>query len=177
MADWSRTTPEAFLESHRPATRGIVMVDAMMPGMGGWALMDRLRVDGYCLPAILITGQGDVGMAVRALRTGAADFIEKPISEQELPASIDRAWERIRDSVKPSASRSDATTRLAGLTARQRLIMDLVLAAQPSKIIAADLGISQRTVEKHRAEIMRKTGSKSLSELIRLSVWSKNDIV
>jgi CheY-like chemotaxis protein len=65
MADWSRTTPEAFLESYRPATRGIVMVDAMMPGMGGWALMDRLRVDGYCLPAILITGQGDVGMAVR----------------------------------------------------------------------------------------------------------------
>jgi two-component system CheB/CheR fusion protein len=104
------------------------------------------------------------------MRAGAADFIEKPIHRKELFASIERALEHIRDSGKPSVRQEVAAMRLAGLTARQRQIMELVLAGHPSKNIAADLGISQRTVENHRAAVMKKTGSHSLSALIRLAL-------
>jgi two-component system, chemotaxis family, CheB/CheR fusion protein len=100
------------------------------------------------------------------------DFIEKPVGGDELLASIDHALEQMRDSAKLSAWREAAAARLAGLTARQRQILDLVLAGQPSKNIAADLGISQRTVENHRNAIMRKTGSKSLPALVRLALAS-----
>ena len=118
----------------------------------------------------MITGQGDVPMAVEAMRAGAADFIEKPIGRGELFASIEHALEQIRDADKLSAWQEAAVARLAGLTARQRQIMELVLAGHPSKNIAADLGVSQRTVENHRAAIMKKTGSHSLSALIRLAL-------
>ena len=153
-----------------PAGEGCLLVDARMPGMGGLELLQRLKGDGSRLPAIMITGQGDVPMAVEAMKAGAADFIEKPIRRDELLASIERALEQTRDSAKLSARREAAATRLAGLTARQRQIMDLVLAGHPSKNIAADLGISQRTVENHRAAVMKKTGSRSLSALIRLAL-------
>jgi two-component system CheB/CheR fusion protein len=161
---------EAFLEAYRPGRVGCLLVDARMPGMSGLDLLQRLKNEGTRLPAIMITGQGDVPMAVEAMKAGAADFIEKPIRRGELFASIDRALEQTRDSAKVSLSREAAATRLAGLTARQRQIMELVLAGYPSKNIAADLGISQRTVENHRAAVMKKTGSHSLSALIRLAL-------
>jgi len=161
---------EAFLEGYRPGRVGCLLVDAQMPGMSGLDLLQRLKNEGTRLPAIMITGQGDVPMAVEAMRAGAADFIEKPIRRDELFASIERALEQTRDSAKVSVSREAAATRLAGLTARQRQIMELVLAGHPSKNIAADLGISQRTVENHRAAVMKKTGSHSLSGLIRLAL-------
>jgi two-component system CheB/CheR fusion protein len=110
-----------------------------------------------------------VALAVQAMKAGAADFIEKPIGGEELMASIDRAVERSRDSALGAAWKDDATARMSGLTARQREIMNLVLAGHPSKNIAADLRISQRTVENHRAAIMRKTGSKSIPALARLA--------
>jgi two-component system CheB/CheR fusion protein len=141
-----------------------------MPGISGLDLLQRLKNKGTRLPAIMITGQGDVPMAVEAMKAGAADFIEKPIRRDELFASIDRALEQTRDSAKVSVSREAAATRLSGLSARQRQIMELVLAGHPSKNIAADLGISQRTVENHRAAVMKKTGSHSLSALIRLAL-------
>jgi two-component system, chemotaxis family, CheB/CheR fusion protein len=159
---------EAFLEAYRPGREGCLLVDARMPGMGGLALLQRLQSEGNRLPAIMITGQGDVPMAVEAMKAGAADFIEKPVGPDELFASIERALEHTKDSTKLAARREVAATRLAGLTARQRQIMELVLAGHPSKNIAADLGISQRTVENHRAAVMKKTGSHSLSALIRL---------
>jgi two-component system CheB/CheR fusion protein len=161
---------EAFLAAHRPDARGVLLVDAMMPGMGGLALLERLKATGYQLPAIVITGDGDVSMAVAALRAGALDFIEKPVGEKELLASIDRTLARFRQVARPSSQTAESATRLADLTARQRRILDMVLAGQPSKIIASELGISQRTVEGHRAAIMKKTGAKSLSELVRLAV-------
>ena len=161
---------EAFLEAYRPGREGCLLVDARMPGMGGLALLQRLQSEGTRLPAIMITGQGDVPMAVAAMRAGAADFIEKPVSRDELFASIERALEHTRDSTKLAVQQEVAATRLAGLTARQRQIMELVLAGHPSKNIAADLGISQRTVENHRAAVMKKTGSHSLSALIRLAL-------
>ena len=161
---------EAFLDAYRPGSEGCLLVDARMPGMGGLALLQRLKGEGSRLASIMITGQGDVPMAVEAMRAGAADFIEKPIRRNELFASIEHALEHIRDSAKLSVRREAAATRLAGLTARQRQIMELVLAGHPSKNIAADLGISQRTVENHRAAVMKKTGSHSLSALIRLAL-------
>jgi two-component system, chemotaxis family, CheB/CheR fusion protein len=161
---------EAFLEAYRPGREGCLLVDAQMPGMGGLALLQRLKSEGNRLSAIMITGQGDVPMAVEAMRAGAADFIEKPVRRDELFTSIEHALEHTRDSAKLSVRREAAATRLAGLTARQHQIMELVLAGHPSKNIAADLGISQRTVENHRAAVMKKTGSHSLSALIRLAL-------
>ena len=161
---------EAFLEVYRSGRRGCLLVDARMPGMGGLELLQRLRSEPHRLPAIMITGHGDVAMAVRAMKAGAADFIEKPIGYQELLASVERATEQADNTAKLSAWRETAASSLAGLTARQRQIMDLVLAGHPSKNIAADLGVSQRTVENHRAAIMKKTGSRSIPALIRLAL-------
>jgi two-component system CheB/CheR fusion protein len=141
-----------------------------MPGMTGLELIQRLTADGRSLPTIMITGNGDVPMAVEAMKAGAADFIEKPIGHVELLASIERALNQNGDVANASGSRDIAVSRVASLTARQREIMDLVLAGHPSKNIAADLGISQRTVDNHRAAIMKKTGSKSLPALIRLAI-------
>jgi two-component system CheB/CheR fusion protein len=163
---------EAFLKAYHPGTEGCLLVDAVMPGMSGFALLQRLKDKGYRLPAIMITGNGDVHMAVRAMQAGAVDFFEKPVSSDELLASIDHALEQMRDSAKLSAWREAAAARLAGLTARERQILDLVLAGHPSKNIAADLGISQRTVENHRNAIMHKTRSKSLPALVRLALAS-----
>ena len=122
------------------------------------------------LPAIIITGDGDVPMAVQAMKSGACDFVEKPIGRGELLDCIDRALEQSRDSNKLSAWRESAADQIAVLTSREREIMDLVLVGHPSKNIAADLGISQRTVENHRASIMKKTGVKSLPALARLAL-------
>ena len=161
---------EAFLESYRPGCGGCLLIDAILPGMNGLALLQRLHEAGDRLPTIMITGAGDVPMAVQAMKDGASDFIEKPIHSSELLASIARALEQSRDSSKLLAMREAAAARIAGLTPRQRQIMELVLAGHPSKNIAADLGISQRTVENHRAAIMKATGSKSLPALARLAL-------
>ena len=166
---------EAFLDAYRPGAEGCLLVDAVMPGMSGFALLQRLKDQGSRLPAIMITGNGDVHMAVRAMHAGAVDFLEKPVGNDELLASIDHALEQTRDSAKLSAWRDAAAARLAGLTTRQRQILDLVLSGHPSKNIAADLGISQRTVENHRNAIMHKTGSKSLPALVRLVLTSNQN--
>jgi two-component system CheB/CheR fusion protein len=138
--------------------------------MSGLELLQQLRGAGDQLPAIMITGNSDVPMAVQAMKAGASDFLEKPISHGELLASVERALEQSKDASKLSAWRETAANRVARLTPRERQIMELVLAGRPSKNIAADLGISQRTVENHRASIMEKTGSKSLPALARLAL-------
>ena len=163
-------TCEAFLEAYRPGREACLLIDAYLPGMNGLELLQRLHDAGHRLPAIMITGNSDVPMAVQAMKAGASDFIEKPIGRSELLASVERALEQSRDSNKLSAWRETAANHIAGLTPRQRQIMELVLAGHPSKNIAADLGISQRTVENHRASIMKKTGSKSLPALARLAL-------
>ena len=161
---------EAFLEAYRPGRETCLLIDAYLPGMNGLELLQRLRDAGHRLPAIMITGNSDVPMAVRAMKAGASDFIEKPIGHAELLASVDHALELSRDATKLSTWRENAANHLAGLTPRQRQIMEMVLAGHPSKNIAADLGISQRTVENHRASIMKRTGSKSLPALARLAL-------
>ena len=163
-------TCEAFLEAYHPGRDACLLVDAYLPGMSGLELLQRLHDTGQRLPAIMMTGNSDVPMAVQAMKAGALDFIEKPIGAKELLAVVQRALDHSRDATKLSAWHEEAAEHIAGLTPRQRQIMDLVLAGQPSKNIAADLGISQRTVENHRAEIMKRTGSKSLPALARLAV-------
>ncbi|MGO9758785.1 MAG: chemotaxis protein CheB [Roseiarcus sp.] len=163
-------TCEAFLEAYRSGQDACLLIDAYLPGMNGLELLQRLHDAGDRLPAIMITGNSDVPMAVQAMKAGALDFIEKPIGRDELLASVARALEQSRDAGKLVQWREEAASHVAGLTARQRQIMELVLAGHPSKNIAADLGISQRTVENHRASIMKKTGSKSLPALARLAL-------
>ena len=160
----------AFLAALRPGCTGCLLVDAVMPQMSGLELMDRLKREGHHLPAIMITGHGEVSMAVQAMKAGAADFIEKPVGPQELLDSIERILDQARNADTRSALHETAALRIACLTTRQQQILDMVLAGHPSKNIAADLGISQRTVDNHRAAIMKKTGSKSLPELIRTAL-------
>ena len=161
---------EAFLAAFRPGLEACLLIDANLPGMSGMDLLRHLKTAGHHLPSIMITGFSDVPMAVQAMKSGATDFIEKPIRGGELLAGIARALEQSKDVGKLVAWRKDAAVHVAGLTVRQHQIMDLVLAGHPSKNIAADLGISQRTVENHRASIMKRTGSRSLPALARLAL-------
>ena len=161
---------EAFLEAFDPDRSGCLLIDAYLPEMSGLELLAKLHEEGHRLPAIMITGNADVPMAVQAMKAGALDFIEKPIGREELIAGIDRALELSEDSGKLTKLREAAAAHLAGLTPRQRAVMERVLAGQPNKNIASDLNISQRTVENHRAAIMKRTGSKSLPALARLAL-------
>jgi two-component system CheB/CheR fusion protein len=161
---------EAFLEAYPGDSAGCLVVDAVLPGMGGLELLRRLNDEDRQMPAIMITGHGDVPMAVEAMKAGALDFIEKPVAPAELLAGIARALEQSQDAQKLQVWRDAAVHHIANLTVRQRQVMDLILAGRANKNIAADLGISQRTVENHRASIMKKTGSKSLPELARLAL-------
>ena len=158
----------AQASSQQVAREACLLIDAYLPGMSGLELLQRLRDAGDRLPAIMITGNSDVPMAVQAMKSGASDFIEKPVGRAELIACVERALEQSRDASKLFAWRETAANHIADLTATQRQIMELVLAGHPSKNIAADLGISQRTV--NRASIMKKTGSKSLPALARLAL-------
>ncbi len=153
---------EAFLAAYRPGRAACLLIDAYLPGMSGLHPLHTLRETGHALPAIMITGSSDVSMAVQAMKAGALDFIEKPVGR--------RALEHAQDANKAIAWREEAAAHVAGLTSRQRQIMELVLVGHPSKNVAADLGISQRTVENHRAEIMKRTGTKSLPALARLAL-------
>lgn len=168
VADFA--SAEAFLDAYHPGAESCLLIDAALPGMSGLDLLRCLADCGYRLPAIMITGNGDVPMAVQAMKAGATDFIEKPVGRDELLTGVRRALEQSRDTTKAFVWHRDAANNLARLTSRQHQIMDMVLAGHPSKNIAADLGISQRTVENHRAAIMRKTGSKSLPALARLAL-------
>ena len=165
---------EAFLAAYHPGIAGCLLVDGYLPGMNGLELLQILRDGVNGLPSIMITGHGDLKMAVEAMKAGASDFLEKPVNRPQLLAAIVHALEQSVDFAKLLASREDAIAQMSSLTNRQRQIMDLVLAGEPSKNIAADLGISQRTVENHRASIMAKTRTKSLPALARMAMTARN---
>ena len=160
----------SFFASYRAGQVDCLLVDAYMPGMDGMDVLAKLRGDGDRIPAIMITGSSDVAMAVGAMKAGAFDFIEKPIGNGDLLACLARAIAISKDANQRTAWQAAAVRQLAALTPRQREIMDMVLAGHPSKNIAADLHISQRTVENHRASIMRKSGVRSLPALARLAL-------
>jgi two-component system CheB/CheR fusion protein len=149
-----------------------LLVDAGLPGMSGVQLLQKLAAAHVALPSIMVTGHGDIAVAVQAMKAGAADFLEKPVNANELLASVRRVLDENLSQHANEARQRDAAELIAGLTSRQREVMDRVLAGEPSKNIAADLGISQRTVENHRAAIMEKTGAKSIPALARLAVMA-----
>ncbi len=163
-----------FLESYRPGQRGCLITDVLMPGMNGFELLARLATAGQTLPAIVITGQGDIAMAVEAMKAGAVDFIEKPTDSNALLASVDRALRQAASPAERSSWRRAAALRVAGLTKREREVLDLVVSGVTNKDISARLGIHQRTVETHRAAAMSKMGASSLSDLVRLTLAARS---
>jgi two-component system, chemotaxis family, CheB/CheR fusion protein len=166
---------EVFLASHPVGGKSCFVIDVRLPGISGLELLARLAEAGNTTPAILVTGHGDVAMAVAAMRAGAFDFLEKPVRTQELLACIDRALRNISTPAERASWRAAAALRVAGLTARERGVMDLVVAGHANKEIAARLNIAQRTVETHRANVMKKMGVGSLSDLIRLGLAAQGD--
>jgi len=161
---------EEFLASYDSNKKACLLIDAYLPGVSGVDLLHKLHETGDRLPVIMITGRSDIGIAVEVMKAGASDFLEKPVSRNDLVKSIETAFAASYDANAVFARKSAAKQQLSGLTTRQLEIMTRVLAGEPSKNIAADLGISQRTIENHRAAIMKKTGSKSLPALARLAI-------
>jgi two-component system CheB/CheR fusion protein len=161
------SSAEGFLDSYQPPRRGCLVVDDKLPGLRGVELLEKLKVEGATLPAIVVTGHGDIATAVRAMRAGAIDFIEKPVHHGRLLAAIDRALDIDKGFADALVRRQEVAARYATLTQRERQVMDLVVKGASSKAIGRLLNISQRTVESHRAAVMKRMGASSLSDLIR----------
>jgi two-component system response regulator FixJ len=157
-----------YLDRFNPRRPGCLVLDIRMRGMSGLDLQDRLTAEPLHPPIIIITGHGDVPMAVRAVKTGAVDFIEKPFNDQALLDAVHRAVEQDAERRGRASRLADIKARLERLTPREREIMDLVVAGSRNKVIAIDLGISQSTVEAHRAKVMEKMDARSLSDLMRM---------
>ena len=153
-----------------PGHAAVVLLDVRMPGMSGMALLERLRAERPSLPIIMISGHGDIDMAVRAMKMGAKDFITKPFSTQVLLDRIQEVLRRTSEAATPAVSAEDAASCLASLTAREREVFDRIVSGDSNKAIALDLEISTRTVESHRASVMEKTQAKTLVDLVLLSV-------
>ncbi|RBP06438.1 LuxR family two component transcriptional regulator [Roseiarcus fermentans] len=165
-----RTYPSAddFLAVIETAPAGCVVTDVRMPGMSGMDLLAEIARLGVALPVIVVTGHADVSLAVRAMKKGAVDLLEKPFQGEELIDAVRRALEVGRDSRQNALGAQEAQARLATLTARETEVLDRLVRGQPNKVIAYEMGISPRTVEVHRANVMKKTQAGSLSELVRM---------
>ena len=163
-------TAAEFLREHQPSQPGCLVLDVRMPGMSGLDLQAELVRRGTELPTIVVTGHAEVAMAVRAVKAGAIDFIEKPFSDQLLLDRVRQALEIDRQSREVRARREEARRRLASLSAREREVLELVAAGKANKEVAAALGLSTKTVEVHRAHVMSKMAVDSLAELIRVAI-------
>ena len=171
----SKTFPSAneFLEAHDPERAGCLVLDVRMPGMSGLDLQARLQELGSTLPIIFVTAHGDVPMAVDAVKAGAVDFIQKPFRDQELLDKIQEALEADAHLRTKRTELAEIEGRLASLTPREKEVMDMVVNGTPNKNIARGLGISQRTVEIHRARVMEKMKVRSVSMLVQLVMKTK----
>jgi two-component system CheB/CheR fusion protein len=161
---------EAFLNAPRPPGMACILIDHYLPRLTGLELLWRIKSLHYRIAPIMMTGKGDTQMAVQAMKAGAVDFIEKPFRTDEFESVISVAFEKLQKSNSITAFARDAAARIGRLTPRQREILQRVLAGEPSKNIAADLGLSQRTVENHRAAMMKKCGVRSIPALARLAI-------
>jgi two-component system, LuxR family, response regulator FixJ len=159
-----------FLTAAPALPAGCLIADVRMPGMDGLELRERLAAAGLGFPMIVITGHGDVPLAVKAMKAGAVDFIEKPFSTVSILESIKAAFARLDPTIGPESPLSAGAGKLGLLSPREREVLDGLLAGLPNKSIAYDLAISPRTVEIHRARVMDKMGARSLSELVRLAL-------
>ncbi len=157
-----------FLDSYKPSQPGCLVLDVRMPGMSGLELQQQLNLRGAVIPVIFITGHGDIPMAVEAMQQGAFDFLQKPFRDQDLIDRIQRALERDGRNRAALDQHAKIRERLDSLTPREREVLALMTRGKPNKIMAAELGVSQRTVEIHRARVMEKSGAASLAQLVRM---------
>ena len=158
-----------LLKQAKALDAGCILLDIRMPGMDGLEVQETLRQQGVTLPIIIMTGHGDVPLSVRAMKAGAIDFIEKPFEKQVLLAALEAGFDALERSDSGREKAKDAAVRLQVLTPREREVLDGLAEGLPNKTIAYDLGISPRTVEIHRANLMTKLGVRSLSEALRLA--------
>jgi two-component system, LuxR family, response regulator FixJ len=165
---------KTFLQAIRPDVPGCLVLDVRMPGMSGLDLQTELVRRGVVLPAIVITGHAEVPLAVRAVKAGAIDFIEKPFSDQLLLDRVRQGLEMDRLERESRARRGEVVRRLGLLTQREREVLDLVVAGRANKEIAATLGLSPKTVEVHRAHVMDKMQASSVAELVRLALLAQS---
>jgi len=162
--------PTAFLDAEPWEAPGVLITDVRMPQMNGLELVHALKAKGFALPILMITGHGDVPLAVEAMRAGVSDFIEKPFDDEAILRAIRRALSDRSVAQGRDLERAEARRRLATLSAREREVMTGIVAGALNKTIAFDLGISPRTVEVYRAGLMSKTGAGSVSELVRMAL-------
>lgn len=160
--------PREFLEKYDPAQHGCLVLDVRMPEMSGLEVQQHLNRSGSMLPVILITGHGDVPMAVQAMKNGAFDFLQKPFRDQDLIDRINAALKQDAENRAALEKHADIKRRFESLTPREREVMALVVDGKPNKVIAYELGISPRTVEIYRANVMAKMQATSLSQLVRM---------
>ncbi len=159
---------DEFLEKIAGQRPGCLVLDIRMPGLGGLELQEELIKRGNTLPIIFITGHGDVPMAVEAMQKGAVDFIQKPFRDQELLDRIREALATDEERREAQQHHAEVAHRLERLTNREREVFDLVVTGKPNKVIAYELGVSQRTVEIHRARVMEKMQARSLADLVKM---------
>ncbi|MCW8888147.1 MAG: response regulator transcription factor [Gammaproteobacteria bacterium] len=159
---------QEYLDQFDQAQQGCLILDVRMAGMSGLELQARLAAEESHPPIVIITGHGDVQMAVKAIQAGAIDFLEKPFNDQALLDCVHRAMEQDASQRGEALKLADIRTRLERLTPREREVLELVIAGQRNKVIAIDLGVSQSTVEAHRAKVMEKMEASTLSDLMRM---------
>jgi two-component system response regulator FixJ len=164
-------TAHQVLDAAASLSSGCILLDVQMPRMGGLELLARLSELGIGLPVIVVTGHGDVPTAVRAMKAGAVDFIEKPIDEAQLFAAIDAALAEVTSTARDRAT-AQATEQMALLSPRERQVLEAIAVGRPNKLIAYDLGISVRTVEVHRAHLMDRLAVRNIAEAIRIAVMA-----
>lgn len=164
----SFTCAAAFLSDYDPQQPGCLITDVRMPGTSGLELHAKLAAAGSPLPVLLITGHGDVPMAVRAMRHGAFDFLEKPFNDQALLESIGQAIEHNHHQREARRLQQQHEQKLDSLTSRERQVLDLVIQARLNKQIAGILGLNEKTIESHRANVMKKMGAATVVELVRM---------
>lgn len=164
-----------LLKSCGELDQGCILLDIRMPGMDGLEVQQALLEKGVSLPVIIMTGHGDVTLAVKAMKAGAVDFIEKPFEKDSLLASLEEGYRRLSRKEATDDRMRDAAVRLQALTSREREVLDGLAQGLPNKTIAYDLGISPRTVEIHRANLMTKLEVRSLSEALRIAFAARGE--
>jgi two-component system, LuxR family, response regulator FixJ len=164
---------QEFLKSFDPNQPGCLILDIRMPGMSGMELQQELNLRGAIIPVIFITGHGDIPMAVEAMQHGAFDFLQKPFRDQDLVDRVQRALARDRENRSVLQEHGRIQERLESLTPREREVLELLTQGKQNKVMAAELGLSQRTVEIHRAHVMEKMGASSVAQLVRMVIDAK----
>ena len=176
LKEESFPSAQDFLKSYNPARAGCLVLDIRMPGMSGLELQEKLKQMESMLPIIFITGHGDVPMAVKAIKAGAADFVQKPFRDQELIDRIREVLEEDASARVEKLQKAEILKRIDSLTEREREVMEQVVDGKANKVVAIDLNVSQRTVEIHRANVMDKMKARSLAQLVRLVMKARGEL-